>query len=429
MPPFLWTQKDDIGPRPRASSAMSFDPSRERLILFGGDAAATLLRDTWEWDGDHWTQVADSGPSARRGFAMAYDVARNRVVLFGGESGATKFGDTWEWDGALWTQVSDTGPGARTEHAMVYDSVGNRAILFGGKTGAGLAGDTWQWQAGEWTEIEDIGPSARSGHSMAFDPNRGRVVLFGGARNDGKGLSDTWEWDGSVWTEESDFGPDPCVNAAMVFAGRAVVLFGGVDSVDKSTVPSSHKVYDNTWAWDGRHWTQVQDMGPKARWRHAMAFDSMKGEIILFGGLSAFAPDGDPSLVSSLLSDTWAHPETTVGIPPIEPPPEPTPSIVSIGLEPASLKSTGDVTTATVTLSGPAPTSGLIIQVWAYDRTEATVSPEALLLPSSFAVAGGTVTPQFQVTRGAAVLDPGTYLVGVRIEGTIEIPEAELLIG
>jgi hypothetical protein len=108
----LWTQKQDVGPTGRIFPAITFDASRERVVLFGGQVAGGVnTADTWSWDGADWTQVSDMGPSARAGGAMAFDAIRERVVLFGGTpiTGAI---DTWEWDGAEWTQVADTGPSA-----------------------------------------------------------------------------------------------------------------------------------------------------------------------------------------------------------------------------------------------------------------------------------------------------------------------------
>ena len=50
MARYLWTQKEDIGPAPRAGHAMAYDSARSRTILFGGDAlAGNFLNDTWEW--------------------------------------------------------------------------------------------------------------------------------------------------------------------------------------------------------------------------------------------------------------------------------------------------------------------------------------------------------------------------------------------
>jgi hypothetical protein len=64
----LWTQKQDVGPAGRIFPAMTFDASRERVVLFGGQVAGGAnTADTWSWDGADWTQVSDMGPSARAG--------------------------------------------------------------------------------------------------------------------------------------------------------------------------------------------------------------------------------------------------------------------------------------------------------------------------------------------------------------------------
>src|SRR5262245_55609584 len=98
MARFLWTEKQDIGPKPRAGHAMTHDSGRNRVVLFGGDSLRSrLFNDTWEWDGENWTQMADIGPRPRRDCALAYDSARGRVVLFGGHGDGSSLGDTWEW--------------------------------------------------------------------------------------------------------------------------------------------------------------------------------------------------------------------------------------------------------------------------------------------------------------------------------------------
>ena len=38
MAKVLWTQKQDMGPRPRIGHAMTYDAPRRRVVLFGGDA-------------------------------------------------------------------------------------------------------------------------------------------------------------------------------------------------------------------------------------------------------------------------------------------------------------------------------------------------------------------------------------------------------
>ena len=420
MPVFLWTQKQDIGASSRAGHAMAYDAARKQTVLFGGSRSSSLLGDTWAWADDLWTQVADTGPTARDGCAMSYDASRQRVMLFGGHSGGTQFGDTWQWDGEDWTQVADTGPEPRTGHAIAYDSVRDRIVLFGGEAGSGLKRDTWEWDGEDWTQVADTGPPARRAPGMTYDPKHGRIVLFGGAGTDGGGLGDTWQWDGQDWTHVADTGPEPRAGVAMVFGGTTIVLFGGVNSVAESIPVASHKVFGDTWQWDGREWTQVQDMGPKGRWQHAMAFESTESRIVLFGGLTLFAPPGDQSLAEALLGDTWVYNE----------PGGASPSAPRVVVEEATvvlghhLPGPGAYLTVGFRLSSPAPSSGLTIinKVETVEVSGPTpLPPEQLAqiqVPLNVSVSPGAEGATFKVVRGPEYITGGTYGVRVAVEGT-----------
>ena len=83
-----WMQLADFGPAPRARSAMAF--AGGRVILFGGSApgergADDFFNDTWEWTGRLWKQRQDIGPHPRWSHAMSYDTVRKRLVIFGGQ--------------------------------------------------------------------------------------------------------------------------------------------------------------------------------------------------------------------------------------------------------------------------------------------------------------------------------------------------------
>jgi cysteine-rich repeat protein len=220
---------------------------------------------------------------------MAYDAARGRVVLFGGHDGALD-GETWEYDGvtATWTLVTPSGssPSARGSHAMAYDAARNRVILFGGSDFP-LDGETWEYDGATatWTQVTPSGssPSPRYQHAMAYDASRGRVVLFGGS--DAGGLDgETWEYDGATatWTQVTPTGssPSPRESHAMAYdavRGR-VVLFGGNDNA----------LDGETWEYDGATatWTQITPIGstPSPRKYHAMAYDAARGRAVLFSG-------------------------------------------------------------------------------------------------------------------------------------------------
>ena len=295
MERFFWTQKQDIGASPRTDHSICYDSHKEKVLLFGGLAANTSrLGDTWMWNGNEWTQVADTGPSPRSGFDMVYDSFRKKSVLFGGFAGGLPtdhFNDTWEWDGNEWTQVADTGPSARRNHAMAYDSTRHRVILFGGAPFNGpFFKDTWEWDGNEWTQVADTGPSARHAHTMTYDESAQIVLLFSGATLTGGSVGETWGWDGNEWTHLQDLGPGRLVGSPIVYTVHGTILFGGKMINDE--------VNDNTWLWDGQFWTHVQDMGPSAIFDHAMAYDSRRDRIVLFGGGGVAA--GIP-----YLGDTW----------------------------------------------------------------------------------------------------------------------------
>lgn len=391
MSRFLWTQKRATGPHRRVGHAMVYDPNRDRVVLFGGDPLRPdRFNDTWEWDGTDWTQVADIGPSPRSNHAMTYDGARQRIVLFGGRAGSSLVGDTWEWDGTEWTQVADTGPAARAEHAAVFDSQRKRTVLFGGELiGAVLANDTWEWNGEQWTQQEDTGPTPRKNHAMAFDDKRDRVVLFGG-QTASAGLGDTWEWDGTVWTERAEFGPDACLSSAMATRSDGVVLFGGVSSVEPSATPV---VFGSSWEWNGKHWTERQDIGPAPRWRHAMTFNSKRGRIVLFGGLPVFAP-ADPTLPDRLLGDTWEHEDQSSG----------GSTLATLVLEPIAA-TLGMEVVATITLAQPAPPGGITVTVTSRGQLISPVFPATLSIPASQTSAQLTFPIQGVATPGNHSID------------------------
>ncbi len=190
-------------PVPRFGHAASVDAGGARVILFGGAANGGVLQgDTWAWDGTSWSNLTSTstGPVARQGHALALDPTRGRVVLFGGRGDAGLLDDTWTWDGAAWTTVVPaTRPPGRSGHALAYDPDLDRVVLFGGTDGMIERSDTWLWDGATWVEVVPVEqPDARVGHTLVFDPQRRQVVLFGG-RAGATDLLDTWAFTSSTW--------------------------------------------------------------------------------------------------------------------------------------------------------------------------------------------------------------------------------------
>jgi hypothetical protein len=74
------------------------------VVVNGAAPGSPWPSEAWVWRGTEWRRV-DSMPTSRRAARAAYDPARRRVVFFGGDDAAGMLGDTWEWDGRRWDLV------------------------------------------------------------------------------------------------------------------------------------------------------------------------------------------------------------------------------------------------------------------------------------------------------------------------------------
>ncbi len=242
-----------------------------------------------------WMNRAVAGPSPRWHHAMVYDTLREVSVLFGG--GDPWENDTWEWNGVAWAHRSDTGPSPRIGSRMAFDQQRGVTVLFGGWDSGGPNGETWEWDGTAWTHrITGNAPSPRYEHAMAYDSTRGVTVLFGGTRDflGGDINNETWLWDGGAWTQlfPAD-SPSPRYLHAMAFDSLrgVVVLFGGRTQFQGGESAE-------TWEWNGTTWTQRSVPGPSARGQSSMSFDSARGATVLFGGVTC-------AHSSCALGDTW----------------------------------------------------------------------------------------------------------------------------
>ena len=239
-----WTQKSGLGQkfgcpvsvpvtRPcRTSEFACFDPRAGQMVVMATDAGqAAPLTENWTYDpqNDSWQQRAlDHRPDFMNGTTAALDEESDRLIAFDG--------DTWAYDPAAnsWQQMHPkVSPVFDAFSSMVYDQKADRLILFVvGSRGSLTAVWTYDFNHDAWTEADTgTGPSARSYAAVAYDPRSGHVIMFGGDLLDSP-LSDTWSY-------------DPAAN----------------------------------------RWTELKPQtGPTARGRHAMAYDSESGKMVMFGG-------------------------------------------------------------------------------------------------------------------------------------------------
>ncbi len=91
-----------------------------------------------------------------------------------------------------------------------------------------------------------------------------------------------------LWTQRQNMGPSARWAHALAHDtqdGRTV-LFGGEGA--------GGSLLADTWAWDGSRWTQVEDIGPAAWAGHTLTTDIGRDRIVLFGGRTDVP-----------LADTW----------------------------------------------------------------------------------------------------------------------------
>jgi hypothetical protein len=317
-------------PEGRYLQAAAFDETRKVFVMFGGTNTMPNMpmgqpnQETWEWSPTtgKWTNRTSAGttPDARSGAAIAFDSARGKFVMFGGRAGSGfNFEDTWEWDPATgtWTEGGSAGghPSARSQHSMVFDTSTGKVILFGGgrsdaqsTDASGISvslGDTWEYDPVKhtWkTLTASGGPSARHDFGMVWDSARKKVVLFAGISIDIPGVAgvpkqDTWEWDSATgaWAERTVLGSKPAQRYAHAMAydstRKKVVVFGGLDIASGGS-------RNDLWDWDPTTgaWTQRltgNESGiPSARMYSSMVYDEAHARLELVAGASLYDPYG-----------------------------------------------------------------------------------------------------------------------------------------
>ena len=189
-----------------------YDAGSNRMIVFGGTTENFRLNDAWvltnangtEPTTPTWLQLSPTGPAptTRAGPSGVYDPTSNRLIIFGGEGpfGAPPpnvFGDTWVLTNAdgtggspAWVELSPSGPlpPARTAHSAIYDPGTNRMILFAGfMAGSVLANDVWVLTQANgiggtpsWVELNPSGdrPQERAVSNVGYSSETNRLIIF-----------------------------------------------------------------------------------------------------------------------------------------------------------------------------------------------------------------------------------------------------------
>lgn len=317
------------GPGTRSQASSIYDPSTNQMIMFGGQHAPTNVdfHDVWvvknviaasssSSNNLNWVSVNPVGtpPSVRFGHSAAYNPTSNRMIIFGGGTGfpGPCANDLWVLTNAnsvggtpAWSKLAPTGtlPPVREGQASVYDPNSNTMIVFGGTDCSGnFYNDVWILSNADgsvstprWTQSKPSGtpPAARSQSTAIYDAANRVLTIFGGGSGGKNVFNDVWTLSNvngtPTWKKLTPAGTAPTARsghtAVYDSADNRMIIHGGVNS--------STAVQNDTWILSGANgvgtatWSQLTptDTAPY-RSSHTAIYDSVSGEMVIFGGVS-----------------------------------------------------------------------------------------------------------------------------------------------
>ena len=291
-------------PAPRDTAAMAYDPVTSSLVLFGGELTSNTtstppIAETWELPSSSaaWSlRAPPTSPPARVGHAMAFDPSQQKVLLFGGTGvDAGTLADTWIYDGqaGAWTETStSTAPPARAGHALVYNPSSQRSIALGGvwyspsgRTTPDLD-DVWEFNAlaSSWSPLTSLAPGT-SVPGAVFDPVANRVNLRGNEQHPAM-----WELDtgtgamtpSDALAGQSDYGQ------ALLGAGTYLSAYALNYNTGRSKLLLTPAVIYNAgtalWEWNRSQWAARScPNAPIGLQPVASAFDVANNNLTVLG--------------------------------------------------------------------------------------------------------------------------------------------------
>lgn len=254
-------------PSNRSGPAVTWDPVREQVVLFGGYPAASTgplypsANDTWVRDATSWTELAPGlRPPARYGAALTWDAAGRRLLLFGGSSQINSpagivgqaFDDTWAFDGAAWTRLAPAASPPAGVTAGAWDESTQRLAV------QVSSGALWTFSGTTWSLAGSGGPGLDV--RLVFDPQAQRLMALS--------RSDTWAFSGGSWARLRPATALPSTSRTGCVAWD----------------PSRRRVIlqreRETWAWDGSDWAQLRPTAQPFAAPEALVFDSARSRLI-----------------------------------------------------------------------------------------------------------------------------------------------------
>jgi hypothetical protein len=339
----------------RGGNTGVYDTTNNRMVIFGGVNDTAFLNDVWVLSNTNgldtttsaWTQLNPLPdplyglPTARYRHTAVYDNINNRMTIFGGQEGTeTDYNDVWVLSNAnglngtpAWTQLTPNPdptqttngyggfPASRASHTAVYNTANNQMIIFGGgHFDIGALDDVWVLSHANglggtpaWTQLSPSGSTslvARYDHTATYDPINNIMTIFGGENENY--LNDTWILTNangmdstiSTWQQLIFTGGIPSArlghSAIYDSVRNQMVIFGGL----LFTFPENFYYFNDVWVLNYAnglggtpYWNQLSPLGnlPVGREDHTAVYDNTHNIMTIFGGGNE----------SSALNDVW----------------------------------------------------------------------------------------------------------------------------
>ena len=130
-----------------------YDSVRSQMLVIAGwyESTSEVFSDLWSLSDTTWTKLNDPIPPGQIFHeTTVVDPSRNRILLFGGAQDASGLNTAWQMDSSYaWDSLNCAGnhPAPRVAHSAIFDRRGDRMIVFGGRgsetENAAPLGDTW----------------------------------------------------------------------------------------------------------------------------------------------------------------------------------------------------------------------------------------------------------------------------------------------
>jgi hypothetical protein len=200
-----------------------------------------------------------------------YDAARASVRAF-----STYPDLQWTFDGTDWHRIMPADLPGHQALLACYDELRGDAVLV---TYSYQSFRTYVSRGLGWQQMPSSPPAVHNA-SCVFDGASGRVLVFGGISSPSWQVTDdTYAWNGSAWTQlQPTSRPSPREEAGIAYdpIRNRVVLFGGRDDLGTA--------FGDTWEWDGMNWLQRSPAAAPPPCKGALAYDPATHQVVQLGG-------------------------------------------------------------------------------------------------------------------------------------------------